>query len=85
MNRQLHMQLQKIVFFHVSLHLKDAFHMELNLCHPWMKWTNYDLQGKLQELNSNTISTKAFNVIEPQKANQTLLQASLDPSLMIQC
>ncbi len=49
-----------------------------------MKWTNYDLQGKIQELNSNIISTKTFDGIEPQKANQTLLQASLDPSLMIQ-
>jgi hypothetical protein len=43
------------------------------------------LQGKLQELNSNIISAKALTGIEPQKANQTLLQASLDPSLMIQC
>jgi cell division protein FtsL len=50
-----------------------------------MKSTNYDLQGKIQKLNSNIISTKTFNGIEPQKANQTLLQASLDPSLMIQC
>jgi hypothetical protein len=57
--------------------------MEMNFYHPWMKWKNYVLQGKIQELNSDIISTKTFDGIEPQKANQTLLQASLDPSLML--
>jgi len=55
--------------------------IQMNLCHSWMKWINYDLQKKTTkiEFKHDFNPKKTFKCIELHKANHIVLQTSLDP------
>lgn len=55
--------------------------IHLNLCHPWMKRTTYDLQRTILRIEfKHDLNKKIVHGMEPQKTtNPILLQTSLDP------
>jgi len=54
--------------------------IQMNLCHPWMKWTNYDLQGKIARIEFKN----NFNInIDWYKTSKSYLATNKSKSIVI--
>jgi hypothetical protein len=54
--------------------------IQMNLCHPWMKWTNYDLQGKIARIEFK----HNFNTnIDWYKTSKSYLATNKSKSIVI--